>query len=477
MKITLSDEKGREVVQETVEKVLTTYRNFDIHLQCEDATDGLHAIHLEFSLLKPARMKAIEGFLNDLRYALGNSAISIAAPIPDKQRIGITVEKRVAPDPVALETILRGPLPADLPPLAIPLGRTEAGDIRWVDIARWPHVLLGGTTGSGKSVLLHTLIATLTTRHSPETLRFVLIDPTRDELTRYADIPHLITPVITSAKNTLAILRWLHREMNRRYDILQTEQVQNITTYHEKIHAPALATDEGGGSTKNGSSPEPLPYLLVIVDELADLMLAYPKELEALIIPLVQMSRMVGIHLILATQRPAPNVFTGLLKANIPTRIALSTASVADSRTILDQGGAERLQPPGDLLYLHFSQTTAERLQGFYLTEKTIHEHAQMLRNQTPHIIDEHRVDLSSYNDQTDDTLTDPTTTDDDDEYLQDAIDIIRTAGKASTSLLQRKLRIGYSRAARLMDLLEERGIIGPAQGIQSRTVHSAEQG
>jgi S-DNA-T family DNA segregation ATPase FtsK/SpoIIIE len=472
MKITLSNEKGRAVVEETVEKVLATYRHFDIHLQCEDATDGLHAIYLEFSLLKPARMKTIEGFLDDLRYALGNSAITIAAPIPDKQRIGITVEKRVPPDPVALETILTRLLPADLPPLAVPLGRTEVGDTRWVDIARWPHALLGGTTGSGKSLLLHTLITTLTTRHDPETLRLVLVDPTREELTRYASIPHLITPVITSARDTLAALRWLHHEMNRRYDILQTEHVLDLGTYHKEIYTPSRATrsrdDEG-----DDHMPDPLPYLLMMVDELADLMLAYPKELEARIIPLVQMGHQVGIHLILATQRPSPSVLTALLKANIPSRIAFSTASAYDSRTILDQGGAERLTHPGDLLLLESGHSSPERLQSFFITEAAIRTNVLALQNQTTHRIGECLIDLSSYDDEIHKLRAELFATSDDesDEYLHDAIAIVRAAGKASTSLLQRKLRIGYSRAARLMDLLEEQGIIAPATGTGLRKV------
>jgi S-DNA-T family DNA segregation ATPase FtsK/SpoIIIE len=357
----------------------------------------------------------------------------------------------------------------------VALGKDVAGGVHFANIARMPHALIAGTTGSGKSVTIHNIIVSLLFRNSPEQLRFILVDPKRVELTLYNGIPHLLTPVITDPKKALRSLSWAVKEMARRYDILQAEGVQGLDLYHQNVYQPAKKAweERGGLEEEKDSLPEPLPYIVIILDELNDLMQAYPRELEALIVRLAQMSRAVGIHLLLATQRPSVNVITGTIKANIPTRIALNVASQVDSRTIIDQMGAEKLLGQGDMLYLSSDSPRLIRIQSAFISGEEIKNVVSYLKNQDAHMLD--TIDLDEQKDGNANSfmasLGGEGDVDAEDDLFDDARAAVMEAGKASTSYLQRKLRIGYSRAARLMDILEEQGVIGPADGSRPREV------
>jgi S-DNA-T family DNA segregation ATPase FtsK/SpoIIIE len=301
-----------------------------------------------------------------------------------------------------------------------------------------------------------------------------MIDPKRVELTLYNKIPHLLTPVITDAKKAIMALRWAAKEMDRRYDILETEAVRDISSYHENVLRPALEKLKSGNAAEEEQLPEAMPYIVIIIDELADIMQAYPRELEAAIVRLAQMSRAVGIHLVLSTQRPSVNVITGLIKANVPARLALQVASQIDSRTILDQGGAETLLGAGDMLYLSADMSKPVRLQSAYISEEEVKSVVQYIAKHNQAELP--AIDLSgagqTVHGDSGPMLAGSMDGDEvDDEMYEEARKVVVEAGKASTSYIQRKLRVGYARAARLMDILEERGIIGPADGAKPREV------
>ena len=306
-----------------------------------------------------------------------------------------------------------------------------------------------------------------------------MVDPKRIELTLYNGIPHLLTPVITDAKKVIVSLKWAIKEMERRLDVLQGEKVQNIASYHDEVYHPKKAKFEKRILTHPEETeelkrdlPEPLPYIVIIIDELADLMHAYPKELEACIVRLAQMSRAVGIHLILSTQRPSVNVITGTIKANIPTRIALQVASQIDSRTILDMAGAEKLLGQGDMLFLSAEQSKPTRLQSAFATTDEVNKVVAYLKDQSSvQELDSINLDGNKDDSNPDAFFSSMTDDEDDDELYEDAKQAVIEAGKGSTSYLQRKLRVGYSRAARLIDILEERGVIGPADGAKPREI------
>ncbi|MBI4086839.1 DNA translocase FtsK [Candidatus Kaiserbacteria bacterium] len=447
-----------------------TLQNFNIEVEMDEVSIGPSVTRYALKPAEGVRISKIVGLQNNLELALAAHPVRIEAPIPGKSLVGIEVPNTTK-SMVGLASLLSSPEYTDSPkPLLVALGKDIAGSAIFANVAQMPHILIAGTTGSGKSVTIHSLVTSLLFRNSPEQLRFIMVDPKRVELTLYNGIPHLLTPVITDAKKTILALKWAAKEMERRYDILQSERVRDLASYHETVYFPARdATRKGQGPE---DMPEPLPYIVIIIDELADIMQAYPRELEACVVRLAQMSRAVGIHLMLSTQRPSVNVITGLIKANIPTRLALQVASQIDSRTILDQTGAEKLLGAGDMLYLSGEMSKPKRIQSAFLSEGEVKKVTEYLRKQ--HDAQElDAIDLSGAGkDPVEaDAFFSSVADDDDDDLYEEAKGLVTEAGKASTSYLQRRLRIGYSRAARLVDLLEERGVIGPADGGRPREV------
>ena len=459
-----------------------TFQNFGISVEMDEASIGPTVTRYAMKPAEGVRLSKIVALQSNLELALAASPVRIEAPIPGKALVGIEVPN------IARTTLGLGPLVSDEQftnsekPLLVSLGRSITGQAHFADLSRMPHLLVAGTTGAGKSVAIHDFVVSLLYRCGPERLRFIMVDPKRVELTVYNSIPHLLTPVITDAKKAILAMKWLAKEMERRYNILEVEKVRDIASYHANIVAPAFAKASAGkpaANPRNGGQVEAMPYIVLIIDELADIMTAYPRELESGIIRLAQMSRAVGIHLILSTQRPSVKVITGLIKANIPARVALQVASQIDSRTILDMGGAEKLLGAGDMLFLSGEMSKPRRIQASFISEDEV-------KRVVAHIVKHSEGELPSEIDFTlagqadtarpaggmDPIFTSMTDENEDDDILySQAKQTVIDAGKASTSYLQRKLGIGYARAARLMDLLEERGVIGPSDGAKPRDV------
>lgn len=461
---------GRGELEKLSKIISQTFADFDIPVKIVDAIEGLRNYHFHVQPEKPSRMKAMSGFKDDLRYALSSNLVEIEAPMPDKKLVGITIPKKDTFPIIPWSEAVKKKEFIDSGSLTVPLGIDEFGEEKYLDIARTPHMLMGGCTGSGKSNLLHSLISSLIKKNSPDEILLILCDPKRVELTLYAGIPHLLTPVIVDAKKACRAFFWAVKEMERRYDILEAEKTQNITAYHKLVHQPAKKKWEARGSKSEEVKflPEAMPFIVIVVDELSDLMYSYPKEFEANIVQLAQMARAVGIHLIISTSRPSVSVVTGTIKANLPTRIALMTASQIDSRTILDVAGAEKLQGQGDMLYQSADAIRPCRIQGYYISEVEIRDQVKKL-----HLSEEKTAALISIDAilNSDEERFFTTSEEKDDDLYEEARKAVIEAGKASTSYLQRKLRIGYSRAARLLDLLEEAGVIGPQNGATPREV------
>ncbi len=472
----LNKDKGKSKVGDIKANsniIKRTLKNFNITVEMDEVSIGPTVTRYALKPAEGVRISKIVGLQNNLELALAASPIRIEAPIPGRALVGIEVPN-TAKATIGLASLLASPEYTDsTKPLLVALGRDITGHSHFTDIAKMPHGLIAGTTGSGKSVTLHNLIISLLFRNSPEQLRLIMVDPKRVELTLYNDIPHLLTPVITDPKRALMSLKWAIKEMERRYDVLQSHKVRDLGSYHENIYRPAKdvfdALTEPTDEDK-AELPEPLPYMVIIIDELSDLMQSYPRELEASIVRLAQMSRAVGIHLILATQRPEVKVITGLIKANVPTRLALKVASQIDSRTILDTVGAEKLIGQGDMLFKAGDQPKPIRLQSAYVTEDELKKVIEYLKKQDANELD--GISFEADTDSNPDAFFESVVDDeDDDDLYEDARVAVLEAGKASTSYLQRKLRVGYSRAARLIDMLEERGEIGPADGSRPREI------
>jgi S-DNA-T family DNA segregation ATPase FtsK/SpoIIIE len=459
-------------VKANANTIKRTLREFGISVEMDAVESGPTITRYALKPAQGVRIARIAGLQQELQLALKASSIRVEAPIPGKSLVGIEVPNQ-ARATVGLASLLSTPEYTDSPhPLYVALGKDVTGHVHFANIARMPHGLIAGTTGSGKSVAIHNLIISLLYRNSPEQLRLILVDPKRVELTLYNKIPHLLTPVITDAKKAIRALSWAVKEMEKRYDLLEAEQVQNISSYHKNVYQPAKKEWEKNGRSPEAEAnlPEAMPYIVIVLDELNDLMQAYPRELEGMIVRLAQMSRAVGIHLILATQRPSVNVITGTIKANIPTRIALAVASQIDSRTIIDGVGAEKLLGAGDMLYLSSDNPRPHRLQSAFISEDEIKRVVEYLRKQDAFALD--TIDLEDNKDGSNDSVFNAMIGgDDDDDLYEDAKQAVLEAGRASTSYLQRKLSVGYSRAARLIDLLEERGVIGPQDGSRPREI------
>ncbi|MCF7834022.1 MAG: DNA translocase FtsK [Candidatus Pacebacteria bacterium] len=441
-----------------------TLQNFGIEVEMDEITIGPTVTRYALKPAEGVKLSKIIGLQNDLALALAAHPIRIEAPIPGKSLVGIEIPNK-AKSIVGLATMLQDEKFYNSgKALTVALGRSISGKAMFGNLAKMPHCLVAGTTGSGKSVAIHAIVASLLYRNGPDDLKLILIDPKRVELTLYKNIPHLLTPVITDAKKAILALKWAAKEMDRRYDILEQETVRDIGSYHQNIINKKTKKD------KEGEEPDRMPYIVIIIDELADIMSSYPRELESAIVRLAQMSRAVGIHLILSTQRPEVNVITGLIKANIPARIALKVSSQIDSRTILDAGGAEKLLGAGDMLYSS-GEASPERLQSAFISETEVKKVVEYL---TDAYKDElaSEILLSEGSISHDKSIFDSSLVDEDeDEMYEEARACVVEAGKASTSFLQRKLKLGYARAARLMDMLEERGVVSAGDGAKPREV------
>ena len=451
-----------------------TLLNFGIEVEMDEITIGPTVTRYALKPAEGIKLSRIVGLQNDLALSLAAHPIRIEAPIPGKSLVGIEIPNK-SKSIVGLATLLSDDkFQNSSKPLTTALGRNISGKAIFGNLAKMPHILVAGTTGSGKSVTIHSMITSLLYRNGPDDLKLILIDPKRVELTLYNNIPHLLTPVITEAKKTILALKWAAKEMDRRYDILEAESVRDVESYHTNIfgkNKKKTTTNAEGIETE--VSADRLPYIVIVIDELADIMSSYPRELESAIVRLAQMSRAVGIHLILSTQRPEVNVITGLIKANIPARVALKVSSQIDSRTILDAGGAEKLLGAGDMLYSS-GEAQPERLQSAFISESEVKKVVNYLADAYKDEISA-EITLTSGSISADKSIFESTLedgdTEDDDEMYEEARACVIEAGKASTSYLQRKLKLGYARAARLMDVLEERGVIGPGDGAKPREV------
>lgn len=442
-------------VKGNAEVIAKTLSQFGITVAMQDVNVGPTFTQYTLKPAEGTKLSKITNLQDDLALALATHPIRIEAPIPGKSLVGVEVpNKKVAP--VRLREILESDQyrsAADRGNLVVALGKDVSGHPAVADISKTPHMLIAGSTGSGKSVCVNTVLVSLLCRYSPKELRLILVDPKRVEMTGYNGIAHLLTPVITDVDKTVNALRWAVNEMEARYKLLADQGARDITGYNKKLD----------------KETPPMPYLVIVIDELADVMIQAAAEVENLIVRIAQMARAVGIHLILATQRPSVNVVTGLIKANVPSRIAFRVASQIDSRTIIDGVGAERLIGKGDMLFMQGDGQKPRRIQGIFVDDKEIKSIIDVVREQqepqyNDEVIKPQKSQLGS-------GMANGGGGDVDDDMYQQAYDEVVRSGKASASFLQRRLRIGYARAARLLDLLEEQGVIGMGDGAKAREV------
>lgn len=448
-----------------------TLESFGINVEMGEINVGPKVTRYTLKPAEGVKLNRLTALGQDLALALAAHPIRIEAPIPGKSLVGIEVPNKAA-SIVRLGSLLAYP-DFTAGPLAFPVGRDVTGDPIFGNIDKLPHLLVAGATGSGKSIFMHSIIIPLLFKNSPQTLKMILIDPKRVELSIYDGIPHLISPVITEGKKTIAVFRWALSEMDRRYQMLQNAGSRDIKSFN-----------------KSAKEEDMLPYIMIMIDELADLMATYGREVEGYIVRLAQMARATGIHLVLATQRPSVEVVTGLIKANITARVALQVASQIDSRTIIDSAGAEKLLGGGDLLFISNEFSKPKRIQGGYISEEEIKDVVKFIKDNNETLapseasVESQALAKSMAADKpgqmeakTGDIFDDYMgTNQDEDEMLPQAIEFVKKAGKASASLLQRRLGVGYARAARLLDIMEEKNMIGPSDGAKPREVYIVDE-
>jgi S-DNA-T family DNA segregation ATPase FtsK/SpoIIIE len=442
-----------EPTGETAQALVRALADFGVEARVVGEITGPRVTRYELQLAAGTKVSKVSALKDDLSYALATTEIRILAPIPGKQAVGVEVPN-VAPNLVTLGDVFDH-LPSSASPLAVWLGKDIAGNAVWTDLARMPHLLIAGTTGSGKSGCINTILSSVLLRATPDDARLILIDPKRIELSLYEKIPHLLTPVVSSPKEAAIVLGNVLAEMDRRYELLSGVRARNLPEANRAFRS---------------RGEDALPYLLVVIDELADLMMISPQQVEDAVIRLAQKSRAVGIHLVLATQRPSVDVITGMIKANVPSRIAFAVSSQTDSRVILDQSGAESLLGQGDMLFKPLGTSRLQRLQGAYVGEEEIALLVEQCRAQRSQQLDESLLEAPEQPPEElaeDDDEFDP----DSDPLLEKAIEIVVQTQTASVSLFQRRLRVGYTRAGRLIDMLERRGIISGYEGSKPRRV------
>ncbi|MGQ0669926.1 MAG: DNA translocase FtsK, partial [Actinomycetota bacterium] len=446
--------------EHTMEALERTFRTFGVPANVPTAHRGPTVTLFEVEVESGTKVNRVLSLADDIAYALATPDVRIIAPIPGRSAIGVEVPNRVR-DFVTLGDVLRSkPARQAAHPLFVGLGKDVHGRAVMVNLADMPHLLIAGATGAGKSSLINSFVTSILMRSTPEDVKLVLVDPKRVELAHFADLPHLLSPVIVHPKRAAEALAWVVREMEMRYETFATAGIRDIESYL-RGRAEGTLRVPPGQDERFGH----LPYMLVVIDELADLMMIAPRDVEDAICRIAQMARAVGIHLVVATQRPSVDVVTGLIKANIPSRIAFMTSSQADSRVILDINGAEKLVGHGDLLFAPSNISKPVRIQGAWVTEKEIQAVCEWIRGQREA---EYATNVEG--------LGRPPAEDDadlsgDDELLEQAAELVIRSQLGSTSMLQRKLKVGFARAGRLMDLMEERGIVGPSLGSKARDV------
>lgn len=433
-----------------------TFKSFGVEVNVKKAILGPTITRYEVQPAVGVKVSRIVNLADDLALALAAKDIRIEAPIPGKPYIGIEVPNQKAQSVAFKDAMEHQDQKAKDHPLMVPLGKDVTGQIISADLTKMPHLLVAGSTGSGKSVAINTILTSILMKARPDEVKLVLIDPKMVELSVYSGVPHLMIPVVTDSRLASKALKKVVDEMERRYKLFAAGSVRNMGEYNRKV----------AENNKDTSRPvmEPLPYILVVVDELSDLMMVGGHDVENSIVRLGQMARAAGIHMILATQRPSVDVITGLIKANVPSRISFAVSSGVDSRTILDQVGAEKLLGRGDMLYLPIGASKPDRIQGAYIDVDEVEAVVDWVKGQQSAEYDEEMIPQAGDDDESSDD-------DVDDEYYQQAVDLVRRQQSASTSMLQRRFRIGYNRAARLIDELEEHGVVGPPEGSKPRKV------
>jgi S-DNA-T family DNA segregation ATPase FtsK/SpoIIIE len=454
-----ADERAERDTLAALERTLET---FGVDARVVAAHRGPTVTMYEVAVASGTKVNKVLGLSSDISYALATPDVRIQAPIPGKSAIGIEVPN-VHRDFVMVGDVLRSSAARQAKhPLEVALGKDVHGRARMVNLAEMPHVLIAGATGAGKSSLVNSFVTSILMRTTPDDVRLVLIDPKRVELSHFGDVPHLLSPVIVHPKRAAEALQWIVREMELRYELLATVGVRDIDSYEEGLRDGTLRIPPG-----MEEKFQHMPFIVVVIDELADLMMVAPRDVEDAICRVAQMARAVGIHLVVATQRPSVDVVTGLIKANIPSRIALMTSSQADSRVILDMNGAEKLVGHGDMLFAPSNISKPIRIQGAWVTEAEVRGVCEFIRGQRE-VVYENTVEglaLPPGEGVGEHGLGD------DDELIEQAAELVIRSQLGSTSMLQRKLKVGFARAGRLMDLMEERGIVGPSQGSKARDV------
>ncbi len=447
---------------ETLDALERTLQTFGVDAHVTASHRGPTVTMYEVEVAAGTKVNKVLQLSSDIAYALATPDVRIIAPIPGKSAIGVEVPNKHR-DFVMLGDILRSKAAKDAThPLTVALGKDVHGRAQMVNLATMPHVLVAGATGAGKSSLINCFITSLLMRTTPDDVRLVLVDPKRVELSHFAEVPHLLSPVIVHPKKAAEALQWIVREMEMRYETLATVGVRDIDGYEEGLAAGTLRIPPG-----MDHKFEHMPFIVVVIDELADLMMVAPRDVEDAICRIAQMARAVGIHLVVATQRPSVDVVTGLIKANIPSRIALMTSSQADSRVVLDQNGAEKLVGHGDMLFAPANASKPTRIQGAWVTESEVHAVAGFIRGQREAVYENtvEGLGLPPTEGSGNHALGS------DDDLLEQAAELVIRSQLGSTSMLQRKLKVGFARAGRLMDLMEDKGIVGPGQGSKARDV------
>ncbi len=448
----LSERQISEDLQTNARILEETLREFGIEASVANIDRGPTVTRYEMVPAPGVKLTRIVSLADDLALVMKAASCHVVAPIPGKGRVGIDVPNSMTTMVYLKEIITAHEFAGNPSPVALPVGKDVSGHAIVTDLRECPHLLIAGATGSGKTVCLNSLLVGILTHASPEQVRFLMIDPKMVELALFNDLPHLVAPVVTNAKKASLALHWAVDEMERRYQLLAQAGVRNVDLYNKRLAAQGSA-DDG----------RPLPYLVVVIDELADLMMVVSQDVENAITRLAQLSRAVGIHIILATQRPSVDVITGVIKANFPARIAFQVASKVDSRTILDANGADKLLGRGDLLFLRPGTAKPIRAQGAFVTDAEIEKITAFLKQQRQPTYDERLLERARHPEGA--LVTDK------DELYEMARQLVLNTGQASTSLLQRRLRLGYGRAARMLDLMEQEGIIGPPQGSRPREI------